>query len=467
MTVTQDRAHVERTARRRPRSTAASGDGAGRPAESHGDVRAEPAPVVGHARSGSERSESPSSSGSGRSSRCWHRICPTPVEGWNAFTDLLADPFHDGGPTDRRASHSSWGRRSAGSFKGFAAGRARWACRSACSSAPTGGRGRPRTRSSRCCGRCRRSRGSRSGWSCCKTLPQAAVFVIFITSLWPIVLNTAAGRRPYPPTSATSPACSGSDGSRTSGTSLVPNSMPSIVTGLAPVDGDRMDGDRGRRDALGRDSGIGFFVWDSYNAANVGNVIAAIILIGLVGVALDGIFVRLGNAVRDRRSNAVSLEVRDSGRPSPPGVGSVEQHVLRGVEPHRRGRRVHLAHRPLRVREVDVAERDRRPARRRCRRGRARRQHRERARARPSDGVPELLAPPAARACSRTFGRRRRSTRAKPESRRGPTSSASAISAPSGCGSTGTSARTRFRAACSSARRWPERSRSSPDPAAR
>ena len=44
-------------------------------------------------------------------------------------------------------------------------------------------------------------------------------------------------------------------------------------------------------------SGIGFFVWDSYNASNLARVIAAVILIGGVGVVLDMAFLRLGKAV--------------------------------------------------------------------------------------------------------------------------------------------------------------------------
>jgi nitrate/nitrite transport system permease protein len=41
-------------------------------------------------------------------------------------------------------------------------------------------------------------------------------------------------------------------------------------------------------------TGIGSFVWDSYNAGTLAAVMAAIIIIGVVGVALDTVFVSIG-----------------------------------------------------------------------------------------------------------------------------------------------------------------------------
>jgi nitrate/nitrite transport system permease protein len=49
-------------------------------------------------------------------------------------------------------------------------------------------------------------------------------------------------------------------------------------------------------------SGIGFFVWDAYNAGNLDFVIAAIVIIGFVGLVLDALFLKLGRKV--------TLEVR-------------------------------------------------------------------------------------------------------------------------------------------------------------
>jgi nitrate/nitrite transport system permease protein len=44
---------------------------------------------------------------------------------------------------------------------------------------------------------------------------------------------------------------------------------------------------------LAGNTGIGYFVWNSYNGGSLANVISAIVLIGTVGVALDTVFMRL------------------------------------------------------------------------------------------------------------------------------------------------------------------------------
>ena len=77
---------------------------------------------------------------------------------------------------------------------------------------------------------------------------------------------------------------------------LVPNALPSIVTGLRSAMGiawmvivavEMLSGG----------AGIGFFVWDQYNAGSLASVTAAILLIGSVGVALDATFQRLNRRV--------------------------------------------------------------------------------------------------------------------------------------------------------------------------
>ena len=131
--------------------------------------------------------------------------------------------------------------------------------------------------------------------------PKASVWVIFITALWLVVINTAAGAATIPHEQH--------DVSRVFRFGrwthirhvLVPNAVPGIVTGLRAAMGigwmvivavEMMSGS----------SGIGFFVWDAYNAGRLDNVIAAIVLIGGVGLVLDVLFLRL--------ARRVTLEVR-------------------------------------------------------------------------------------------------------------------------------------------------------------
>ena len=139
---------------------------------------------------------------------------------------------------------------------------------------------------------------------------------------------------------------------------LLPHTLPSIMTGLRLSMGiawmvivavEMLSGG----------TGIGFFVWDSYNGGNLAEVIAAIVLIGVVGVVLDSVFVACSAALRQRggdRNDACEIDVRRqvvhraSAECSP-------QHVLRGIDLEVPTGRVRLAHRPLRLRQVDAAQR--------------------------------------------------------------------------------------------------------------
>ena len=129
-----------------------------------------------------------------------------------------------------------------------------------------------------------------------KDAPNAAIWVIFITALWPIVINTAAGAASVPADQRNVARVFQFNRRQYVRHVLVPHSLPSIVTGLRLSMGvawmvivavEMLSGG----------VGVGFFVWDSYNALNLSKVIAAIILIGAVGVVLDVLFLRLARSV--------------------------------------------------------------------------------------------------------------------------------------------------------------------------
>ncbi len=126
-----------------------------------------------------------------------------------------------------------------------------------------------------------------------KDSPEAAIFVIFITALWPIVVNTAAGAASVPADQRNVARVFRFRRMTYVRQVMIPHSVPSIITGLRLSMGvawmvivavEMLSGG----------SGIGFFVWDSYNGGNLAAVMAAIVLIGIVGVALDSIFVSVG-----------------------------------------------------------------------------------------------------------------------------------------------------------------------------
>ncbi len=119
-----------------------------------------------------------------------------------------------------------------------------------------------------------------------KNAGNATIFMIFITSLWPTVINTAFGVASIPDDHRNVARAFAFSKWRYFTRILLPFSMPHILTGLrlsmgvawlVIVAGEMMSGG----------IGIGFFVWDSYNGGSLEKVMSAIILIGIVGLLLD------------------------------------------------------------------------------------------------------------------------------------------------------------------------------------
>ena len=121
----------------------------------------------------------------------------------------------------------------------------------------------------------------------------AAVFVIFLTALWPIVLNAAAGASSVPRDDRNVARVFRFGRKEYVRHVLLPNAMPSIITGLRVSMGmawmvivavEMLSGS----------SGIGSFVWNSYNAQSYASIIVAIVVIGITGFGLDTVLLRLG-----------------------------------------------------------------------------------------------------------------------------------------------------------------------------
>jgi nitrate/nitrite transport system permease protein len=131
-----------------------------------------------------------------------------------------------------------------------------------------------------------------------KDAPKAAVIVIFVTALWPTVINTAAGAASIPQEQRNVARVFRFGRFAYLRHVLVPNALPAVVTGMRLSMGiawmvivavEMLSGS----------TGIGYYVWDSYNAGNLSQVTAAIVLIGAIGMALDWAFLRLGRHVTE------------------------------------------------------------------------------------------------------------------------------------------------------------------------
>lgn len=115
---------------------------------------------------------------------------------------------------------------------------------------------------------------------------EATIFVIFVTSLWPTLINTAFGVASVPDDYRNLARAFAFSKSKYLRKVLMPFALPHILTGLrlsvgvawlVIVAGEMLSGG----------IGIGFFVWDSWNALSLERVMSAIILIGLIGLLLD------------------------------------------------------------------------------------------------------------------------------------------------------------------------------------
>lgn len=124
----------------------------------------------------------------------------------------------------------------------------------------------------------------------------ATIFIVFITSLWSTLINTSFGVASIPQDHKNVAKAFGFSKMRYLTKILIPYSLPHIITGLrlsisvawlVIVAGEMLSGG----------AGIGFFVWDSWNALSLEKVISAIIIIGLVGLLFDRIFTYIEHKV--------------------------------------------------------------------------------------------------------------------------------------------------------------------------
>ncbi len=124
----------------------------------------------------------------------------------------------------------------------------------------------------------------------------SAIFVIFITAIWPVIINTAVGIRNIPQDYRNVAQVLRLNTIEFFFKIMVPSAAPYIFTGLrigiglswlAIVAAEMLTGG----------VGIGFFIWDAWNSSRLPDIIVALIYIGLVGFALDRIVALVGRFV--------------------------------------------------------------------------------------------------------------------------------------------------------------------------
>ncbi|MGL4406018.1 MAG: nitrate ABC transporter permease [Notoacmeibacter sp.] len=124
----------------------------------------------------------------------------------------------------------------------------------------------------------------------------SAIFVIFITAIWPVIINTAVGVRNIPQDYRNVAKVLRLNQVEFFFKIMVPSAAPYIFTGLrigvglswlAIVAAEMLTGG----------VGIGFFIWDAWNSSRLPDIIVALAYIGITGFLLDKLVAAIGSFV--------------------------------------------------------------------------------------------------------------------------------------------------------------------------
>ena len=127
----------------------------------------------------------------------------------------------------------------------------------------------------------------------------SAIFVIYITAIWPIILNTAVGIRQIPQDYRNIARVLRLNGFEYFFKIMLPATVPYMFTGLrigvglswlAIVAAEMLVGG----------VGIGFFIWDGWNSSLMSEIILALLYVGIVGFMLDRFILLIGRLVAGR-----------------------------------------------------------------------------------------------------------------------------------------------------------------------
>lgn len=128
-----------------------------------------------------------------------------------------------------------------------------------------------------------------------KAANPAAIWAIFICSIWPMIINTAVGVQRVPQDYMNVARVLNLSEWKIFTKILLPSVLPYMLTGvrlaigtawLVIVAAEMLTGG----------VGIGFWIWDEWNNLNVPNIIIAIVVIGVVGLLLEQLLVAIAKA---------------------------------------------------------------------------------------------------------------------------------------------------------------------------
>jgi nitrate/nitrite transport system permease protein len=114
----------------------------------------------------------------------------------------------------------------------------------------------------------------------------SAIFVIFITAVWPIIINTAVGIRNIPNDYRNVARVVQLSGVEYFWKIMMPAAAPFIFSGLRIGVGLSWLAIVAAEMLIGG-VGVGFFIWDAWNSSRISDIVLALFYVGMVGFALD------------------------------------------------------------------------------------------------------------------------------------------------------------------------------------
>ena len=190
----------------------------------------------------------------------------------------------------------------------------------------------------------------------------SAIFVIFITAVWPIIINTAVGIRNIPQDYRNVAAVLRLNHIEFFYKVMIPSAAPYIFTGLrigiglswlAIVAAEMLTGG----------VGIGFFIWDAWNSSRLSDIVVALVYIGLVGFVLDRLVAAVANVRHPRHVRKLITEEEGDARLSEDRPCRQDLHPriaadggAQGHHLEHRSRRIRFDYRPFRLRQVHAAQ---------------------------------------------------------------------------------------------------------------
>ncbi|MCO4319468.1 nitrate ABC transporter permease [Phyllobacterium sp. 21LDTY02-6] len=131
----------------------------------------------------------------------------------------------------------------------------------------------------------------------------SAIFVIFITAIWPIIINTAVGIRNIPQDYQNVARVLRLNQFEYFTRIMLPAAAPYIFTGLRIGIGLSWLAIVAAEMLIGG-VGIGFFIWDAWNSSRMSDIILALVYVGVVGFLLDRAIAAIARIVtRNTASN--------------------------------------------------------------------------------------------------------------------------------------------------------------------